>query len=359
MRMRLNRFLYNIIAMALILLLSFALPAAAAQRTGIDVSQKGSITLKFQYKDELLSGVNVRIYKAADIDENGRFILDKAYKSDDGFTTTDLNEIREDSEWEKYRKSIEACIYSKKIEPTAAEGSDDNGIAGFKNLELGLYYVISDPLEQAKCRYAFSPFFISIPSKDENGTWTNAVYDVVGVPKCERFEVDSETVKYSLFKRWSDSGNADKRPESIEVTIYKDGQAYCETELSEKNNWRYSWESEPGHNWTMSEKKVKGYKMSLSAGKNSFTMTNTYKVPDKTNDNPPPSDNNPPSGVLGKVMEPISDVLGEIFGPEADVLGERKLPQTGQLWWPAAVLLILGIAFCMYGFICERDKDRK
>ena len=53
------------------------------------------------------------------------------------------------------------------------------------------------------------------------------------------------------------------------------------------------------------------------------------------------------------MVEAASGVLGDI---EAGVLGDRLLPQTGQLWWPLPVLIILGIILFIAGIRMNRKE---
>ncbi|MBR1892439.1 MAG: Cna B-type domain-containing protein [Lachnospiraceae bacterium] len=367
MRKILSSHIYNlIVAVVTLILLVLELPSSVFAAGDIDLSKKGSLELTYQYQEELIDGVPVRIYRVAEIDSVGNFSLLPPYNDVTSFPVTDLNEIEIQSEWDDMLNPIEAYIYTNKIAPTASAITDSKGIAKFENLDLGLYLVIADSVVKGYCTYTFSSFFMSVPTKDADGNWVNAVYDVIAVPKCEKYETEvPKEVEYNLYKRWDDDGHESVRPTSIEVSIYKDGTLYKTVTLSSENSWHYSWKSEPGHSWTMAEPNLTRYTMKLTLGDNSFTLTNTYSNKKKKhmgdNDETPPGDTvkitTPPS-VGERILSPIAEVLGEIFGPESDVLGERKLPQTGQLWWPVFVLMILGVISFIYGFITDRINDR-
>ena len=89
----------------------------------------------------------------------------------------------------------------------------------------------------------------------------------------------------------------------------------------------------PRNNWTIS----------WSAG-------NTTGNPPPDNpppDNPPPDNPPPGGGVLGAIRD-LPQVLGAVRAlPQ--VLGARRLPQTGQLWWPLPIIVIAGIFFIVKG----------
>ena len=70
---------------------------------------------------------------------------------------------------------------------------------------------------------------------------------------------------------------------------------------------------------------------------------------------PPPSAAETPT-VAGAYREPDGEVLGAARTPQA-VLGASRLPQTGQLWWPAPILFIGGIALMAGGLVKRRTDE--
>ena len=86
-------------------------------------------------------------------------------------------------------------------------------------------------------------------------------------------------------------------------------------------------------------------------------LTNTYKPetppPPPDTPNPPPDTPNPPPDTPNNPPDTpgfpsLPEVLGAIRNlPE--VLGARRLPQTGLLWWPIPLLVIVGVVLIVKG----------
>ena len=97
--------------------------------------------------------------------------------------------------------------------------------------------------------------------------------------------------KISVKKVWNDADNADGiRPESIKVQLYKNGntKVYDAVELSEKNNWSYTWEGLPTMEnnediiYAVDEVEIPaGYEKEVTNKETKFIITNTH-VPDVT-----------------------------------------------------------------------------
>lgn len=94
-------------------------------------------------------------------------------------------------------------------------------------------------------------------------------------------------------KVWKDSGNEDKRPESIEVQLLKDGQPNGNpVTLNEKNKWKHQWTNlSTKSEWSIEEVSVpENYTAMVTKDGKVITLTNTYVPPD----NPPDNPDNPP-----------------------------------------------------------------
>lgn len=125
-----------------------------------------------------------------------------------------------------------------------------------------------------------------------------------------------------------DSNNKyQKRPENITVQLLRDGEVYQEVQLSEDNNWQYTWNDlSSKYQWeAIEKKKTKGYIVSVSKEESSIVIKNIY--------------------------------WGDDFYEETT---EKKLPQTGQLWWPLPFLVAGGVLCIGIGMIKQkRENDEK
>lgn len=165
-----------------------------------------------------------------------------------------------------------------------------------------------------------------LPSWDrEANGW---VYDVTVNPKYSSQPESDDRITRKVLKVWKDEGNEKSRPEEVIVQLLQDGAVYDTVALNAANNWRYTWENLDGNSrWTMVEKEMDDYTVTVTREGVTFVVTNTY-----TGDTPAA----PP----GKPAEP-------------------KLPQTGQLWWPVPVLLAVGLLLVLIGLICRRGIENE
>ena len=88
-----------------------------------------------------------------------------------------------------------------------------------------------------------------------------------------------ETINVSGVKMWDDANNQDgKRPESITVNLLENGEKLDSVEVTEEDNWSYSFEGLPKYKdgeeitYTVTEEEVEGYETEI----NGFDITNSY-----------------------------------------------------------------------------------
>jgi hypothetical protein len=250
----------NIAALLImVMVITLCLPVRVSARGLIDVNQAGDLTLIFRSNEAEnldniipITGVQIKIYKVADISSTGEFTLFNTYSNISNFPVKDINRINDQQTWKQVASVIGGFIYQNNVWPSATLTTDDEGSAHFTGIDLGLYYVGPVTKEANDCLYSFDPFMISVPGLDENDEWVNPAYYVVGTVKCKiTYEPDIEY--FEVLKNWNDSGYENYRPASIQVTIYCDGNEYAIVTLDSSNNWRYTWEYEEGHEWTLAE----------------------------------------------------------------------------------------------------------
>ena len=145
-----------------------------------------------------------------------------------------------------------------------------------------------------------------------------------------------------------DSNNKyQKRPENITVQLLRDGEVYQEVQLSEDNNWQYTWNDlSSKYQWeAIEKKKTKGYIVSVSKEESSIVIKNIYWGDDfyeETTEKKPTTEK--------KHKNESSK----------ETTTEKKLPQTGQLWWPLPFLVAGGVLCIGIGMIKQkRENDEK
>jgi len=324
--MKAKRFL----ALFLMLIIMFCFSAKAfAISEKIDPERESSLEIIFREGEKNLSGAEFSVYLIANIDEKGKFTVTEEFS---GFNVniTGIN----DEAWRALAMTLESYIFEKGVAPTAKGITDSDGIAVMEGLEPGLYLVIGTPLSLDGYTYFAETAIIQIPVlDDENNIWN---YDVSIKPKHSSVPdggADSFVTR-KVLKIWEDKGYESIRPKEITVRLFCDGDLYDTVVLSEKNNWRHTWENlEEGHKWIVTEKVPEGYTARITKEGITFIIENSIEKPE----NPEKPDKPKP--------------------PEEP--DDPKLPQTGQLWWPVPVLFGAGIFFIAAGIFRRRGGYEK
>ena len=332
-------------------LIAGSLPAVNVQAAekNVDTSKKGTLTIiHYTADNEVAPGVNTKIYRVASVDENGYYTTVAPFDTETAFPIQNINSIQKQSDWDKCIEPARDYIKANSVTPNASGKSDSKGKTVYTGLELGIYLVVNDSIKIGHYKHEFGDFFVAVPGMEKNSDGTYSyTYDVTASPKRSKVDV-TEIKEYALYKRWNDSGYSSKRPSSITVKIYCDGNLYETVTLSADNSWSYKWKYEAGHQWKVSEVSTgKNYTAKVTTEGNGyiFIITNTYNPP--STPETPPTDTPP-----GDETDPGGDDLPAVLGALRDlpaVLGARRLPQTGQLWWPLPVLLIIGVFFIIKG----------
>lgn len=177
-----------------------------------------------------------------------------------------------------------------------------DGKAVFQGLPMGVYLVLGDSSQLDGVSYWPTPFLLSVPQKSEAGAY---VWEVSAVGKKE-MDMD-----ISVVKRWV-GDLVIYRPTGVTVRLMRNGKIYGHpVVLNYTNFWRYMWEDLPPDNWYVTEDANPRYTTTITRQGNTFVITNTWK----------------------------------------------RIPQTGQLWWPVSVLALAGIVLICLGLLRRRGSD--
>ena len=165
-------------AAALLTLLCLPLSAAAAHPVP-DPARDGNctVTITMKYKDKLISGGSVNLYKVGDVledDGNYSFVPVAAVKATiPAFADIQSPELAEDL------AKLESKLTPVTETPVSIGGNGQKGIAEFRNLPFGLYLVVQ---KTAASGYGMiKPFLVSVPYLTEEGY----CYDLKTVPKTD------------------------------------------------------------------------------------------------------------------------------------------------------------------------------
>lgn len=178
-----------------------------------------------------------------------------------------------------------------------------DGKAVFTGLPMAVYLVLGDPEERDGVTHRPVPLLCSIPQRDEAGA---SIWEV---------SVNGETeteMDISVVNRWV-GDLVIYRPTSVTVRLMRDGKTYGDpVVLNYVNQWSHTWENLPQADWSVTANVSSRYTTATTREGNTFIVTNTWK----------------------------------------------KIPQTGQLWWPVPVLTVAGLGFLCIGLLRRRKGDR-
>ena len=309
---------------------------SVAQAAGsIDLTRKPTLTLTYRDGKTALSGAKFSIYRVADADETGELTVRFEFDEFD----LDIRG-KNDRRWREMAQTLESYVLRRELTPADSGKTDKTGMLTFptqgKTLATGLYLVIGERHTQGGNDYDAEPFFVLLPTQDlENNEW---VYDVSANVKFGKTPVpdDGDTVTRKVLKVWDDDGAEDSRPQEITVELLRNGKVYDTVKLSEKNNWRYTWlDLDADARWSVTEKTVSGYTVSITREGITFVVTNTKK-PDRTDTPDTPAKPSNPS----KPSSPAKPTL----------------PQTGAVWWHVEALALSGLVFLILGALDRKTE---
>ena len=371
-----------------LLLVLWKLPAAASAAasepypypTIDDLTRLCSLSLDYG-----VPGVEVRLYRVADVSADVRFTL----TGDFAKYPVSLDDM-DSAKWTALAQTLKGYVFLDFLPPYRTGVTDSEGRLTFSDLPVGLYLVDADrAMAEDGTIHQPAPFVISLPTWEQTfdpdtgaitgGSWQ---YNVSAKPKYKVLDGDVEMRR--VLKVWDDGGSI-SRPAQITVALLQDGQVYDTVDLTEDNNWRYSWDELDGNSdWTLVETSGNsGYTVSVSLQGLTFVVTNSYSPPpdnpppdnpppDTTTQTDPPPDSPPPVPPVPNVDIPDTDVplattdpdhpdnpddpddLLELDDPDVPL---ANLPQTGQLWWPVPLLAVAGMALVMLGLIVNRRNS--
>ena len=138
-----------------------------------DYNRRGSIDITMKYKDKVVPGGTLTLYRVADVatDDGNYFFTYTADFSDCSIPVTELSSSEIGAALAKIAKD-------RRLNGVAQD-LDKEGHTKFSDLEIGLYLLVQN---KAAAGYnQVSPFLVSVPGND-NGHY---IYDVNASPKVE------------------------------------------------------------------------------------------------------------------------------------------------------------------------------
>lgn len=320
------------------------LPAAFA--AGPDLSRPCSLTLSYGQSEDGLAGLDISVYRVAEINADGMYQLRGDYA---GYPVK-IHGITSQTEWQNTASTLVSYIAADALSADAAVKTDEEGKAVFADLKPGLYLVKGVTAEKDREIWTFRHFMVYLPTPVGN-TYD---YDVEAVPKYSRTPVGENDREYKVTKLWKDSENRENRPVSVTVDLLRDNAVVKTVVLSAENHWSYSWRGTG--NWSVVEREIPaGYHVSLGDAGTTFIVTNTWEP-----DFPPPID---PDEIPEDPDDPPDDPDDPPEDPDDPKdPGDSDVPETGDtspLWLYIIVMCISGFGLMLLGVGSMRGKKHE
>ena len=252
-----------------------------ADASAVQDSQEGGITLEYQYQGASVEGAEVKLYRVADWNGKGTFSLDSAF-SGVSYDWDGLMKELEDSrnggsvnasDFQTAATTLEAYAQAQHIAPVN-EGVVYASGATFNGLDNGLYLISIDRYADAQKICGSSASLVSLPFNDGQNLVPQVTLRAKNV--CEPVPVNPTTTTLTVAKVWKDDDTR-TRPESITVTLLRDGTPSGSVTLNAANGWKHVWNGlDASHDWTAVEHAVpKGYTVAIERDADTLTITNT------------------------------------------------------------------------------------
>lgn len=165
-----------------LIIILLILPVIKTYAEEIDISKIGSIKIDCKHENISLKNMNTKIYKIANINQNNEY----TYLSNFQVKERELNNIAT-SDLVKYSEELVEFINTNNIEPNNSSTTNQEGIATFNNLSVGLYLLEYESLSDNQYTYNISPVLISVPTIENN----IIKYDLEINPKVETTTINS------------------------------------------------------------------------------------------------------------------------------------------------------------------------
>lgn len=276
------------------------------------ISSDGMITIDYTYNNDPLYDVSFRVYQVAALGDDGIYTLTSEFQDFE----LDFYSLESTSYWIEVKNNLENYIDYQMITPRYEFVTDDAGAYDLEDLQLGLYYIVADFIDDGSYAYYSEPIMIFVGQFDEDeNKW---LYEFTVKPKVSMISLDEIPQTITVNKTWQNIDSALLKPDYIEVQLYCNGVVVDTVTLNESNLWSYTWYNiDTDQTWAVIEKTtLSDFKVDYNRDYFTFEITNTY--------------------------------IGQT---------DDEIPQTGSTVYQAAILSGVGVVLILFGsLISQRGK---
>ena len=236
-----------------------------------------TLTLTYRCDGTAFAEKPIRLYRVAEVSADFQYTLTSAFAS----SGLILNGVQTNGEWNVIRSTLESHILANGIEATQIAMTDAAGQVCFTPLKTGLYLAAADREVQDGTSYSFDTALVSLPGLDADGLWQYRMEVTTKTSVTRQPEPDVPTaeneIQLKILKLWRGDDGETKRPASVSVEIFRDGEWYQTVSLSEENHWSYTWTAaDDGAEWMAAEQDIPvNYSATIEKRGTDFILTNT------------------------------------------------------------------------------------
>lgn len=325
-------------------ILTILLAIAAAALSCLTVSAQSIAAdlpcdLTLRYKDDadvLVSDYDVSVYRVAQLSESGEAKATPAFEKYH-ISYTEKDRVQSAAELADY-------VIRDKITPDASVKTDSVGEITLTGLQTGIYLITSATLTQGNTLLSFQPLLLDLPMIDEDtGVYA---YEVAAMPKPVRREILKEL---NVIVLWKDTGFESKRPDSVTIELYRDGELFDTQKVTAENGWRYTWsELSDGKLRVGAAPSADGEYSDATAQAKDHLINgeHSWYVVERGAD----------GYTVTYAVRPVNNTFVVINTVKAPATPDQTLPQTGQLWWPVPILATAGLLTMIFAHFAGRKR---
>ncbi|MCM1133328.1 MAG: hypothetical protein NC340_07625 [Ruminococcus flavefaciens] len=207
-------------------------------------SNNGTLTMTCKQDDFGIAGMTWQLYDVGEKRGNN-YVLTGDFA--DYFI--DLSKIMEDSEsMTEAASTLSNYAVLDDIYPDSVGRTNGYGVVQFSGLESGLYLAVGNKVKIDSVSYFPTPFLFEINGESKT---------INAYPKfITKYTLPGQTDRFTLRKIWANASLVTDKPPALSIQIYEDGDLFDTIQLTEEDNWTYSWEGDASSEWRVKEVNV-------------------------------------------------------------------------------------------------------
>ena len=254
-----------------VVLCVLVLIALAVSPVALCAGKGASLTVQYKYDDVTYEGLDVNVYKVADMLSDGTLELTEKFSH----YHINLEGITSQDEWKTVTATAAAYVAADGIKADISLVTDGEGKAAAESIDPGLYLIASVKVEAEGKTVKFDDFVTVVTVDDEKNE-----KDILAYPKGSSHTPTEKDIEYKVVKLWKDADSGTERPPFVTVEIFCNGELWDTVKLSTENNWTHTWRAkDDGAEWTVCESEVdERYTVTVERNGETFVVINSTEA---------------------------------------------------------------------------------